>query len=187
MDDKYLRTDNKKRKIKMAPVVIGMFMAAILAVGAVAAVQSSSTQSKQNANFGGLGSAHVHAVFMVKLNDGIIDFSAHNYQVKSPYIHVENGDGYTLHRHAQTVPFSEFLHSVGMDIRNGCFFTDDGGSFCGDGSKTLRTFVNGVEVRSIMDYIPNDGDRILVAYGNNTPEDLANDLNVLNFLEIKTS
>ena len=174
-----------KTKTRTAAIVIGIFMAAILALGAVAGAQFSSMQAKQNSDFGGLGSAHVHATFMVKLNGEIVDFSNPVYQVRSPYIHVENGDGFTLHRHARLVPVGEFLHSLEMDIRSSCFYLDDGTRYCDSGDKTLRFYVNGVQRGSIMDYVLIDGDRILIVYGDNSQDALNRDLEMLDQLTIK--
>ncbi len=138
------------------------------------------------AKFGGLGSAHTHAAFLVKIDGSMIDFSQPKYQVQSPYIHVENNDGFTLHRHALTVPFGGFLRSVNMDIMNSCFYNDSGQKFCDNvDGKRLQFFVNGVRINSIMDYTTTDSDRILVLYGNEDQSAISGDLELLNSLTIQ--
>lgn len=156
----------------------------VLGLGAVTA--TSFTSSTSSAKFGGIGSAHEHAAFVVKVDSNAIDFSAMKYQVKSQYIHVENGIGTTLHKHASFVPIGEFLKSVGMDISNGCFTMDDGKRYCDSDEDRLRFFVNGAEhpKSQIMGYILNDDDRFLVIYGNETPDEIQRELSKLDEVQI---
>ena len=172
----YFAISRRKRR-RYLTIIIPIIAAAIVAV-AVSAVMFS-TQGNSNAKFGPLGSAHVHAAFLVKLDGKVIDFSQDKYQLRSPFIHVEKGDGTTLHRHAIGVPFGEFLKSVHMDIRNGCFITDNGTQYCDNGNTKLRYFVNGIERQSIMDYILNDNDRILVVYGNENDNQIKQDIDAV--------
>lgn len=154
------------------PVII-----AIAAAGVAAAVIAPRAP-----DFGVLGSAHNHAVFAVKLDGQAIDFSQDRYQVRSTgnqYIHVENGDGTTLHRHSTKVPFGEFLKSVNMDIRDGCFFRDDGRQFCEDQDKQLRFYRNSTELGSVMDYVVQENDRLLIIYGNETQEEIQAEIQAL--------
>ena len=143
-------------------------------MGAVTAATLSSFPAKQSAKFGGLGSAHDHAAFVVKLDATYLEFSAPQYQVKSLYIHVENGNGTTLHNHALSVPFGEFLHSINMNVANGCYVMDDGKQYCQDGNKRLRFFLNGaVQSQSVlMGYVLEDDDRFLIIFGNETSEQI---------------
>jgi hypothetical protein len=69
------------------------------------------------------------------------------------------------------VPIGEYLHSADMDIRNSCFILDNGEQFCDD-DKKLRFFVNGQERSSIMDYVLQDEDRILIIYGDESQQEL---------------
>jgi len=165
------------RNLKL--IVLAFAGVAILAMGAVAAATYSALPAQQNTKIGALGSAHEHAAFMIKLDGKAIDFSQQKYQVKSPYIHVELRDGLTLHRHATGVPFSDFLHSVNMDIKGGCFISDDGKSYCNNGSQKLRYFVNESERSSIMEYVLNQGDRMMVLYGNDSSASIAQDFETL--------
>jgi len=167
-------------------VIIALGAVILLGMGAVAAATIYSGRSSTSMDFGGLGSAHEHAAFIVKLDGNQINFAQQKYQVKSPYIHVENGVGTTLHKHASTVPFGEFLKSIGMNVANGCFITDDGKQYCNSGDKKLRFFLNGSEesTSSIMNYILIDDDRFLIIYGNESPLEIQNELARLNAMTI---
>jgi hypothetical protein len=164
-------------------MIIIPIVVAVAAAGAAAAVLSSgSTPAK---NFGPLGSAHEHAVFAVRLDGEQVDFSQSKYQVRSQYIHVENNDGTTLHRHATNVPVGEFFKTVKMDIQNDCFIHDDGRSFCEDGTKMLRYYVNGEPRSSIMDYVLAENDRILIIYGSESQEQIQAALDLLNATSVR--
>jgi len=183
-DDGYFSIMHQKKKRK---VIIIVSIIALVLVIALISVLVFSVNSKSENKFGALGSAHVHAAFIVKLNGTKIDFSKDKYQLKSRLIHVENGDGTTLHRHATNVPFSEFLRSEHMDINNGCFISDDNKHYCNNVKDSLKFFVNGNQTKDLMDYVFNDNDRILVLYGNENMYQIKQELDALRQTVIKNT
>lgn len=141
----YFEPGRRKRKRYL------MIVVPIVAVVIGVIVASSSIYSSEINQYGVLGSAHVHSVFPVKLNDLPLDFSKPEFQVQSRLIHVEGGDGSTLHRHTDKVQFGEFLRSVNMGIDRECFFMTNGAregeqKFCNTNGVKLRVFVNGQEL-----------------------------------------
>ncbi|HEY5736832.1 MAG TPA: hypothetical protein VIS28_01035 [Nitrososphaeraceae archaeon] len=188
-DDKkkksYFDITRKKRIKNLKTIILPIIAAIVIIAGISIYVFSQNTQSV--AGFGPIGSAHEHAAFLVKVNGQNIDFSQPQYQVQSDYIHVENGDGTTLHRHATNVTFVDFLKSVKMDIdkKNNCLAFTNGTEYCDDENNKLRTFINGNSTGSISDYILNNNDRLLVIYGNETDEQIANALDELNKIKIQ--
>ena len=181
-EDSYFAAGRRKRKRYMkiiVPVII-----AVSAVAVISAIVFSIQPSNSN-NYGPIGSAHEHAAFLVKLDGVPIDFSESKYQVKSRFIHVENNDGTTLHRHATDVPFIEFLNSVDMDIKNGCFVGDDGREYCDTADKRLRYFINGTESGSVSDYVANENDRILVIYGDENDDEIKQEIDALRQIPIQ--
>jgi hypothetical protein len=184
----YLDASKKKRQ-KYLMIIIPI-IAAVVAILAISGTRYSSEINK----FGTVGSAHEHAAFIINVNGTPIDFSQPQYQVKSRLIHVEGGDGGTLHRHTDKVPFGEFLRSENMNLEDSCFSisgqtTDQQGQqqgqqeeYCSNGTETLRAFVNGKELESpssLVDYILKDDDRILLIYGNQTADQLTQALGEL--------
>jgi hypothetical protein len=149
--------------------------------------QQQQSSNNNNNNYGPVGSAHEHAAFAIKINGKQIDFSQPKYQLQSRLIHVEGGDGTTLHRHATGVPFDEFLKSVNMNIKNGCFILDDGKQYCNNKENKLRFFLNGNETDSINSYVINPNDRILVIYGNENADQINQELDALRRAEIKAT
>jgi hypothetical protein len=181
-EESYFAAGRRKRKRYMKiiiPAIIG-----VVAVAIISAI-AFSLQPSSNENYGPVGSAHEHAAFLVVLDRVPINFSQSQYQVKSNLIHVENGDGTTIHRHATGVPFIEFLKSVDMDIQNGCFIADDGREYCDTADKKLRYFVNGNQTNSIANYVPNENDRILVVYGDEDESELRREVDALRQIPIR--
>ena len=181
-EDSYFAAGRRKRKRYMKIIIPAII--AVIAVAAISAIIFSLQPNRSN-NYGPVGSAHEHAAFQVKLDGVPIDFSQSQYQVKSRLIHVENNDGTTLHRHATGVPFIEFLDSVDMDIRNGCFIGDDRREYCDTADKKLRYFVNGTETGSISEYVPNENDRILVIYGDENDNEIKQEIDALRQIPIQ--
>jgi hypothetical protein len=184
----YLDASKKKRQ-KYLMILIPI----IVAVVAILAISGSRFSSEIN-KFGTVGSAHEHAAFIINVNGTPIDFSQPQYQLKSRLIHVEGGDGFTLHRHTDRVPFGEFLRSENMNLEDSCFSISEGTSdqqgqqqgqqleYCTNETEELRAFVNGEELEpssALVDYILKDDDRILLIYGNQTTDQLTEALSEL--------
>jgi hypothetical protein len=187
-DNSYFAISRRRKKRFM--LIIIPIVAAVIAIAVVSALMYSARQqqsSNNNNNYGPVGSAHEHAAFAIKINGKQIDFSQPKYQLQSRLIHVEGGDGTTLHRHATGVPFDEFLKSVNMNIKNGCFILDDGKQYCNNKENKLRFFLNGNETDSINSYVINPNDRILVIYGNENADQINQELDALRRAEIKAT
>jgi hypothetical protein len=178
----YFAASRKKRNKRLMLIIPAV--AALIAVTAYALSVYSSHITPNNPAYGVLGSAHVHAAFAVKLNGTKLDFSDNKYQVKSRFMHVENGDGDTLHRHATGVPVAEFFKSIKMNVTDSCFTNDNGTKYCSNGKQNLEFYVNGNKTKSIADYVFNDDDRILVVYGD-SPIQVKQDLDQLQQSPIK--
>lgn len=182
-DDSYFAVSRRKRKRYMKIII--PVVAAAVAIAVISVIMFSVQANNINNNYGPVGSAHEHAAFAIKLDKVPVDFSQGKYQVQSRLIHVENNDGTTLHRHATEVPFGEFLKSVDMDIKNGCFILDDGKEFCDTADKKLRYFVNGTEKESITDHVLNENDRILVIYGDENNNEIKQEIDALRQVAIR--
>jgi hypothetical protein len=188
-DNSYFAISRRRKKrfmLIIIPIVVGVIAIAVVSALMYSAQQQQSSNNNNN-NYGPVGSAHEHAAFAIKINGKQIDFSQPKYQLQSRLIHVEGGDGTTLHRHATGVPFDEFLKSVNMNIKNGCFILDDGKQYCNNKENKLRFFLNGNETDSINSYVINPNDRILVIYGNENADQINQELDALRRAEIKAT
>ena len=135
---------------------------------------------------GKLGGEHEHASLLVRIFGDKFDFSVPSYQIKSSWIHFEESDGTTIHRHASGVTLGylfdslnigvDYVDRVNEDTNKKCFIFPDGRQFCDNEDYRLKFYINHVEQQSIYNYVLEDGDRILITYGNETPEQIEEQL-----------
>lgn len=177
-DKSYFAASRRKRNRNLMYIIPALAVLIGIAAYSISVYSENVKYITNNPNYGALGSAHVHAAFAVKLNGTQLDFSGEKYQVKSRYMHVENGDGSTLHRHATDVPIAEFFNSIRMNATDTCFTTDNKTQYCSNGNQNLEFYVNGNKTKSIADYTFNDDDRILIVYGD-SPLQVKQDLDQL--------
>lgn len=118
---------------------------------------------------GALGDEHEHASMLVRIHGDKFDFALPAYQVKSPYIHFEGGDGNTIHRHASGVPLGFLFNSLKVGLNDECFIFPDKTpehTFCTNENYSLKFYVNHEKVDGILDYVLDEDDKILISYGN---------------------
>lgn len=119
---------------------------------------------------------HVHADFLLYINDEQIDFSGDQYQssatqVLHPDFHFHDNEDHIIHRHAADLTLAAFLDSLGYTLTNECITTDSGQTHCSDEESELLLYVNGQTYDDITSYIPEDEDQVLLYYG--APDNLA--------------
>ena len=134
---------------------------------------------------GKLGDEHEHASILVRIFGDKFDFSATTYQIKSSWIHFEESDGNTIHRHSSGVTLDYLFGTLGIGIDEDCYIFSDGRQFCTNEDYSLKFFINRNFVDSINDHVIQDGDRILISYGSETESQLADQLNELYQQEIR--
>ena len=131
-------------------------------------------------NAGRLGDEHIHASMLVKIFGDKFDFSTPNYQVKTSWIHFENSDGDTIHRHSTGVELEFMFNSMKIALDDNCFVFPDGRQFCTNDDYSLKFYVNGQKVNDIRNYVVQEDDRILITYGNESQEEINKQLAELN-------
>jgi len=126
-----------------------------------------------------LGDEHEHASVLVRIFGDKFDFAATTYQIKSSWIHFEESDGNTVHRHSSGVTLNYLFESLGIGIDEDCYIFGDGRQFCTNEDYSLKYFINGDSVNSINDHVVQNDDRILISYGGETEEQVIAQLNEL--------
>ena len=126
-----------------------------------------------------LGDEHEHASVLVRIFGDKFDFAATTYQIKSSWIHFEESDGNTVHRHSSGVTLDYLFGTLGLDIDEDCYIFGDGRQFCTNEDYSLKYFINGDRVNSINDYVVQNDDRILISYGSETEDQIADQMNEL--------
>ena len=129
---------------------------------------------------GKLGDEHVHASLLVRIFGDKFDFSATTYQIKSSWIHFEESDGNTIHRHSSGVTLDYLFGTLGIGIDEDCYIFADGRQFCTNEDYSLKYFINGNSVNSIYNHVVQDDDRILISYGGETEAQINQQLDELN-------
>ena len=130
-------------------------------------------------NAGKLGGEHIHASTLVRIFGDKFDFSLPNYQIKSSWIHFENQDGDTIHRHASGVELEFLFNSLGIAIDENCFTFPDGRAFCTNEDYSLKYFINHKQVNDIREYVVMEEDRVLISYGNEDQDAIEQQLSEL--------
>ena len=154
-------------------------LAIIAAIGGYAGYQFATMEGSDMGapkDAGRLGDEHEHASLLVRIFGDKFDFSVPSYQIKSSWIHFEESDGTTIHRHASGVTLGFLFDSLNIGIDNECYIFPDGRQFCTNEDYSLKYYINHQPVNNIKDYIFEDGDRILISFGSETPEQIEEQL-----------
>jgi len=124
--------------------------------------------SSQNVSaVGTLGDEHVHANLEVKIFGFTSDFSASKFQIKSSWIHFEDGNGSIVHRHASDVPLVDLFNSFNVGLTDSCYTFQNIEQYCTNDNYSLKFFVNNGQVSNLQDYVIQEGDEILITYASN--------------------
>ena len=163
---------NKKIKRKNSLMAIGILGAVFAVVGYSVFIFMTMGVNAPGAPAGAglLGDEHEHASLLVKIFGDTFDFSVPSYQIKSSWIHVEESDGTTIHRHASGIMLGYLFDGLKIGVDSECYVFPDGRQFCTNEDYSLKYFINHQKVSDIQNYVLEDGDRILITYGSETPE-----------------
>ncbi len=162
----------EKRKHTLIAIAVFAVIGAIVLYSVFLFLNMTVTAPGGPENAGALGSDHAHAAIVVNIFGDEFDFSAPAYQIKSSWIHFEGRDGSTIHKHATGVTLQFLFDSLLLGVDDQCFVFQDGRSFCTGDEYDLKFFINGEQVSDIRDYEVMEGDRVLVLYGSQTPNEI---------------
>ena len=171
-------------------ILLSLFLWQWISKGALlnqlVAIQKDNNDLRLLSGIGLLRSTHEHADVKVYLNEQAVDFSQHKYQLASRFIHFEEGVGDVIHKHAIGLTVGHLFKSLGGDINNNCI-TLDGQSYCKDGNKTLKFYVNNQPNSEFDNYVIKDLDKILISYGNEAQAEIQKQLGSITNLAPKYS
>lgn len=124
---------------------------------------------------GPVGSTHLHADYKIYIDGKAVDFAKREYMVKAPYVHIEGMNGDVIHVHATGVTIGDFFETLGMKLTKECFELKKQ-KYCTVGERTLKFYVNGEPNDLFGDYLMADGDKLLISYGDDSPEEIQKQL-----------
>ena len=175
---------NKRKTTLMAAGILAM-IALIVGYAGFVFVTSDTNAPGAPPGAGKLGDEHEHASVLVRIFGDRFDFSVPSYQIKSSWIHFEESDGTTIHRHSSGVTLGYLFDSLNIGLDKNCYIFPDGRQFCSNEDYSLKYYINHQLVNSIYDHVFEDGDRILITYGKETPDQIEVQLRELDSQIIK--
>ena len=175
-EDIVAKRSQAKRKTTLMAAGILALIAVIVGYSSYVFVTMDSNVPGAPPGAGKLGDEHVHSSLLVRIFGDKFDFAVPSYQIKSSWIHFEDSDGTTIHRHASGVTLGYLFDSLNIGIDTKCFVFPDGRQFCTNEDYSLKYYINHQPVSNIYDYIFEDGDRILISFGPETPEQIEEQL-----------
>ena len=171
------RTQAKRKTTLMAAGILAL-IAVIVGYASFVFITQVDSSSVPGAppGAGKLGDEHVHSSLLVRIFGDKFDFAVPSYQIKSSWIHFEDSDGTTIHRHSTGITLGYLFDTLNINIDDKCFVFPDGRQFCTNEDYSLKYYINHQPVSDIKDYIFEDGDRILISFGPETPEQIEEQL-----------
>ena len=184
-EDKVAKQAKVKRKNNLKAAGILALIAIIVGYAGYEFINLDSSAPGAPPGAGKLGDEHEHASLLVRIFGDKFDFDSPAYQIKSSWIHFEDSDGTTIHRHSSGVTLDYLFANIGIGIDNECYKFPDGRQFCTNEDYSLKYFINHEPVKDINDYVLEQGDRILITYGSETSEQIEEQLMELDSQVIK--
>ena len=184
-EDYAAKISKNKRKNSLMATGILVLIALIVGYAGFVFVTSDTNAPGAPPGAGKLGDEHDHASILVRIFGDKFDFSVPTYQIKSSWIHFEESDGTTVHRHSSGVELGYLFDTINIGIDNKCYIFPDGRQFCTNEDYSLKYYINHQRVNDVYDYVFEDGDRILITYGSETPDQIEIQLRELDSQIIK--
>ena len=184
-EDYAAKISKSKRKSNLMAAGILTLVALIIGYSGYVFVTMDADVPGAPPGAGRLGGEHEHASLLVRIFNDKFDFAVPSYQIKSSWIHFEESDGTTIHRHASEVTLGYLFDSLNIGIDSECYSFPDGRQFCTNEDYSLKYYLNHQLVDDINDYVIQDDDRILITFGNETPEQIEEQLIELDSQVIK--
>jgi len=181
------RSREKRKSFLIAAGIFGI-IAVIVGYSAYTFVTMQGAVPGAPPGAGTLGDEHDHISLLVRIFGDKFDFSSPAYQIKSSWIHFEGADGNTIHRHSSGVKMGYLFETLGLTLTDECFvFQSQQGerAFCTDDKFSLKFYINHRQEDGILDHIGQESDRILISYGNETPEEIEEQLQELDAQAIR--
>lgn len=123
------------------------------------------------------------ATFAIFTNGTLRVFTDPRYHRLSPDVYLDASDPGVLNITVSDITWADFFATLPMQLSAQCLTTGTGQSFCTGKQGKLSFYLNGSEVPQALDEVIRPGDRLLVTYGNPTPEVIRDQLSRVPVLE----
>ena len=175
--DSYFDMVSRGRRKTRNLVLLGMLGVAV-ALGA--AVYYYATVIAPAPGVGPVGSTHQHAQFRLAIDGERFEFEKPPYQLRSQYVHFEEGNGFILHKHATGVTIGFTFQTLGMRLDDASLTLDNGTVLRSGSGKTFKFYVNGAQMPQLARYEVREGDQILIYFGEDTEAKIQEQVAALN-------
>ena len=170
--------DWKKRNILLFLFIIALF--SIVGCSSTT-VLPDGHEAKSEHDHEQADEVHLHAAFIVYINDEQIDFSLPIYQLKDQAVHVEDGIGDVVHVHEKGITMGFFFETLNVKFNRTCISIPIHGPFCSTNNQKLSFYVNSKQNYEFENYEIRELDKILITYGIG---DINNQLENVNHITI---
>lgn len=106
------------------------------------------------------------ATFSIVTNETTRVFTDTKYHNQSEEVYIEAENPNTITVKKRGVTWNDFFKTLPMEITKECLTTGTGQIFCSDETKKLQFYINEKEDQGALDKEINNGDSLLVKYGN---------------------
>ncbi len=117
------------------------------------------------------------ASFAIFTNGTFRVFTASMYHNLSQDVFIEANNPNIVNVKKSDTTWNDFFATLPFKLDKNCLTTGTGQTFCTGSSGSLRFYLNGKEDANSLDKIINEGDKLLVTFGNETDEQINLHLN----------
>lgn len=103
-------------------------------------------------------------------------FTAAMYHNLSPDVYIEARNPNIIQVKKAGVTWNDFFKTLPFSLTKNCLTTGTKETFCTNGTETLMFYLNGEENEVALDQIIEEGDKLLVTYGNKNPNEIQKQL-----------
>ena len=121
-------------------------------------------------------SQDIKASFAIFTNGTFRIFTASMYHNLSEDVFIESSNPNVVNVKKAGISWGDFFETLPMELSSQCLTTGTGQTFCSNGTQTLKFYINGEFDSDALDREINEGDRLLVSYGNESDSQVTEQL-----------
>ena len=118
----------------------------------------------------------IKASFAIFTNGTFRIFTASMYHNLSEDVFIESSNPNVVNVKKAGISWGDFFETLPMELSSQCLTTGTGQTFCSNGTQTLKFYINGEFDSDALDREINEGDRLLVSYGNESDSQVTEQL-----------
>ena len=118
----------------------------------------------------------IKSSFLIYTNGTLRIFSDPRYHNLSADIYLQSDNPNIIHVKKAGTTWDDFFKTLPMKLSNDCLTTGTGQTFCSNTNQQLKFYINEILAPNALDMVINDGDRLLVSFGDENEEEINNQL-----------